>query len=113
MRGRRLSFLALIATIALAAGVTAAFGTNPVPGSSSNVTFTASPTAQPGTFNTILIRGTAAGLTDVTAAGLYNKTGPASTVYAYGWPSAAPSAPPTSITFFTPSMTRTGSAAGP
>jgi hypothetical protein len=51
----------------LPTGVTATFATNPVPGSSSSVTFTASATAAPGTFNAILIRGTSPGLTDVTA----------------------------------------------
>jgi len=51
----------------LPTGVTAAFATNPVSGTTSSVTFAASPTATPGSFNTILIRGTASGLTDVTA----------------------------------------------
>lgn len=51
----------------LPTGVTAAFATNPDTGTTSSVTFTATSTAPPGTFNTILIRGTASGLSDVTA----------------------------------------------
>lgn len=52
----------------LPTGVTAVFGTNPVGGVTSSVTFNATAAAPPGTFNTVLIRGTSSGLTDVTAA---------------------------------------------
>ncbi len=51
----------------LPAGVTATFGTNPITGTTSSVTFAATTTTTPGTFNNILIRGTSAGLSDVTA----------------------------------------------
>lgn len=51
----------------LPTGVTAAFAQNPVVGNGSLLTFTVASTAAAGVYSTLDVRGTAAGLTDVTS----------------------------------------------